>query len=164
MRNILSDGDIVQWLSQTIDQNFFVYPREQQLNAFVITCRLNTEYKQENALALELAKQYEKETGVRPRAGRRLRYLIASFENENRKRNQSCVTPAAFIRNNHKLDTTYYLTKQLLLPLKQLLDLRPTLFTRIERMMRKKVITKTVTKSLLWNIRIRDQTHDTLSQ
>jgi DNA polymerase delta subunit 1 len=158
MQNTLSDGEIVNWLSQTIDENFFVHPKDHQLHAFVITCRLNTEYKQENALALELAKQYEKETGVRPRAGRRLRYLIASFENENRKRNQSCVTPAAFIRNNHKLDTMYYLTKQLLLPLKQLLDLRPILFTKIERMMHKKVITKTVGTSLSWSNKLRLQT------
>ena len=150
MSNTLSDGDIVRWLSQEIEQNFFVHPKEEQLNSFIITCRLNTEYKQENALALDLAAQYEKEAGVRPRPGRRLRYLIASFEHENRKHYRSSVTPAAFIRNNHKLDTAYYLEKQLLLPLKQVLDLRPRLYTKIERMIKRKVITKTIGNCLSW--------------
>jgi DNA polymerase elongation subunit (family B) len=157
MTNTLSDVQIVQWLSQTIDETFHVQPTEQQLGAFVITCCLNTEYKQENALALHLAAQYEKEAGIRPRPGRRLRYLIVSFEHETRKHYQSSVTPAAFIRNGHKLDTAYYLQKQMLLPLKQLLDLRPALFTKIERMVSKKVITKTTGNCAGWSSYLRDR-------
>jgi DNA polymerase elongation subunit (family B) len=147
MTNDLSDVAIVEWLAQAIDETFIVKPTEEQLGVFVITCCLNSEYKKENALALHLAGQYEKEAGVRPRPGRRLRYIIASFPNEQRKHNQSSVTPAEFIRSNHILDTAYYLSKQLLLSLKQVLDLRPALFTRIERMVARKVASKTMGKN-----------------
>jgi DNA polymerase elongation subunit (family B) len=149
MTNTLSDMGVVQWLSTAIDTTYMVQPNEHQLSAFIITCRLNTEYKQENVLALQLAMQYEKEAGVRPRPGRRLRYLIATSD-EKRKHYQSSVTPAAFIRNGYKLDTAYYLEKQLLLPLKQVLDLRPELFTKIERMVAKKVASQTIGKCTTW--------------
>jgi DNA polymerase elongation subunit (family B) len=150
MTNVLSDVQIVQWMAQTIDQNFSIRPNEKQLNAFIITCRLNSEYKTENALALYLAGQYEKEAGVRPRPGRRLRYLTAAFPHENRKHFESSVTPTEFVRNNHQLDAAYYLEKQLLLPVKQILDLRPTLFTKLARMVAKKVYTLTLGPCRLW--------------
>jgi len=151
MTNTLTDEEIVQWMSRAIDDTFIAQPTEAQMGAFIITCRLNTEYKQENALALQLANQYEKEDGVRPRAGRRLRYLIASFGTEKRKHFQSSVTPSAFVRNGHILDTAYYLEKQLLLPLKQVLNLRPVLFTKIERMVARKVLVNTTGTCTLWS-------------
>ena len=143
MENQMTDAAIVQWVGTAIDTDFTPTPDESRLADFVITCRLGLVYKQEAVLALALADQYERELGARPRPGRRLRYLIATFD-DGRKHFQSSVTPASFVRTRARLDTAYYLEKQLLLPLKQILDLRPTLFKQIERMIGRKVMTHTI--------------------
>jgi DNA polymerase elongation subunit (family B) len=126
-----SDDDLYTWFLSRVHHTFHIQPTEEQLSSFIITCRLNTEYKQESVLALELADHYEKESGCRPRPGRRLRYVIVQFPHETRKHFQCAVTPTTFINNNHCLDAAYYLKKQLLLPIKQVLDLKPLLYERI---------------------------------
>ena len=137
--NVLPDAEVVQWLSRMLETSFVLRPDEDRLHPFVITCRLNTEYKQEHALALELATQYEQETGTRPRPGCRLRYVIAAFPTERRKHYQTAVTPGAFVRQHLSLDAAYYLQTQLLLPLKQVLDLRPALSALVARMVERHV-------------------------
>jgi hypothetical protein len=54
------------------------------------------------------------------------------------------VTPSAFLRNAQRLDASYYLEKQLLLPIKQALDLKPKLFEKIKRSIGALVIRHTV--------------------
>jgi DNA polymerase elongation subunit (family B) len=147
LANTLSDGAIVQWLSSTIDTTFLLRPNEEQLSDFIITCRLGTDYKSENVLGLHLADQYELETGSRPSGGRRLRFVIVPSD---KKHFQSSVTPATFLRNNHELDAAYYLQTQLLLPLKQVLDLRPGLYLKIERMVHRKVEQATIKSTPIW--------------
>mgnify|MGYP003914655051 CR=1 FL=1 len=138
MSNTLNDAEIVAWVAGIIDHQFTVRPTALQLPEFVITCLLSAEYKQENVLALHLADQYERETGSRPRPGRRLRFVIAAFR-DGRKHFQSAVTLATFERDSHQLDAAYYLEKQLLLPMRQILDLRPCLYAAIQRMITQKV-------------------------
>lgn len=128
-----TDDDIRTWFLAKVSSTFTNNPTDQQLGDFIITCRLNTEYKQDNVLSLELADQYEKESGFRPRPGSRLRYVIAEFKYENRKHFQTAVTPTYFLKNKMKLDSAYYLGKQLLLPIKQVLDLKPKLYLKISR-------------------------------
>ena len=131
--NGTKDDDIRTWFLSKVSSTFTNTPDDQQLSEFIITCRLNTEYKQDNVLALELADQYEKESGFRPRPGSRLRYVVAEFKYENRKHFQTAVTPSRFLKNKMRLDASYYLEKQLLLPIKQVLDLKPKLYMRISR-------------------------------
>jgi DNA polymerase elongation subunit (family B) len=147
LANTLSDADIVWWLSSTIDTTFLLRPSEDQLSDFIITCRLGTDYKSQNVLGLHLADQYELETGSRPGTGRRLRFLIVPTD---KKHFQSAVTPVSFLRNNHELDAAYYLEKQLLLPLKQVLDLRPGLFLQIQRLIHRKVEQVTIKSVPIW--------------
>ena len=123
-----SDHDLRVWFNHRVRELFTNMPTEHKLVDFIITCRLNTEYKQDNVLALELADQYEKETGSRPRPGCRLRYVIAEFKYEDRKHFQMAITPTSFLKNKRRLDASYYLGKQLLLPIKQVLDLKPNLY------------------------------------
>jgi DNA polymerase elongation subunit (family B) len=160
LSNTLSDDDIVNWLSTTIDAKFILRPTESQLSDFVITCRLNTDYKSESVLALNLADQYEIETGSRPRAGQRLRYVIIPSD---KKHFQSSVTPSAFLRHRHELDAAYYLEKQLLLPLKQVLDLRAGLFTKIQRLVHRKVQGATIKSTSIWESLPTDPTKGSLS-
>jgi DNA polymerase elongation subunit (family B) len=127
------DKEIRTWFYQTVCDTFTCSPDENNIADFIITCKLNTEYKQENVLALELADQYEKESGSRPRPGCRLRYVIADFKYEDRKLYQRAVTPTAFLKNRMELDAAYYLGKQLLLPIKQVLDLKPILFQHLKK-------------------------------
>jgi len=143
LSNVLTDVDICRWLQKSIEDRYRSRPTENQLGDFIITCRLGTEYKQENVLALQLATQYEKETGTRPRPGCRLQYVIVTFPDQPRKHFESSVTPEAFLRDSHLLDTDYYLGTQLLLPLKQILDLRPTLYDQVDRLIQKQIAEKT---------------------
>ena len=147
LSNTLSDMEIVRWLSTTIDDTFLLRPTEVQLSDFIITSRLSSDYKSENVLAIHLADQYELETGSRPGAGRRLRYVIVP---SNKKHFQSSVTPSAFLRTNQELDAAYYLEKQLLLPLKQVLDLRPGLYLQIQRLVLRKVERLTRKSTPFW--------------
>lgn len=130
--NDMTDDNIVKWYKEIVHVRFFVKPDETQLPNFIITCRLNEVYKNENVLALNLADVYEKETGCRPRPGRRLKFLVAEFT-DGRKHFQSAVTPSMFLKHGHRLDVSYYLEKQLLLPIKQVLDLKPLLYERLRR-------------------------------
>jgi DNA polymerase elongation subunit (family B) len=142
--NTHTDAALHTWFMEEVVRTFHPIPTDSQLSDFIITCQLNTEYKQENVLALHLATQYEKETGTRPRPGRRLRYIIGSFGYETRKHFQCAVTPATFLRNSQRLDASYYLEKQLLLPIKQALDLKPKLFQHIQRSISALVVRHTV--------------------
>ena len=128
----MTDDDIVNWYKDIVHSRFLVQPNESQVSKFIITCRLNEVYKSDNVLALNLADMYEKETGCRPRPGRRLKFLVAEFT-DGRKHFQSAVTPSMFFKNGHRLDVAYYLDKQLLLPIKQVLDLKPLLYERLRR-------------------------------
>jgi DNA polymerase elongation subunit (family B) len=159
LANQLSDDSIVAWLSGAIDTTFILRPTADQLPDFVITSRLNTEYKSENVLALHLADQYELETGCRPAGGRRLRFLIVP--RKNKKHFESSVTPSAFLSQNHELDAAYYLEKQLLLPLKQVLDLRPGLFAKITRLIQRKVAQATRKSTPLWALPVNKRRLDT---
>jgi DNA polymerase elongation subunit (family B) len=143
LSNILTEVEICRWLQQSIAERYVARPTESQLGEFIITCRLGTEYKQENVLALHLAGQYEKETGTRPRPGSRLRYVIVSSPDQHRKHFQSSMTPEAFVRDTRSLDTDYYLGTQLLLPLKQILDLRPSLYSQFQRVIQQQIAEKT---------------------
>ena len=141
MDNCLSDTELVKWLATVIDNTFRVQPLESELPDFIITCRLNTEYKQENTLALHLASLYERELGIRPRPGRRLRYLITQpADMLTKTRHAQCaVTPTMFTRHALRINPAYYLQKQLLLSIKQILDLRQSLFALVERMIAQKI-------------------------
>ena len=129
----MTDDRIAAWYRGAITDAFKVRPGEADLGEFIITCRLNHVYKQDDALALILAEQYEAETGSRPRAGQRLRYLVAKFDGPKRKLADRVVTPATFVGKGYQVDAVYYLQTQLLLPIKQALDLRPSLYRRIDR-------------------------------
>lgn len=134
--DVLSDHAIVTWFKHTIHEIFDQKQTDHEtLRPFIITCRLNNMYKNDNVLAVHLADTYEQETGLRPHPGHRMKFVIAYYT-DGRKHFQSAVPISMFLRMNMYIDTRYYLYKQLLLSLKQLLDLRPTLFGSIHKTVR----------------------------
>lgn len=126
------ENELLAWYEHAVRTAFDVRPGADALADFVITCRLNDTYKNEEALALALASTYERETGTRQRPGSRLKFVVGDFGDE-RKHAESVLTPATFLRKGHRLSAAYYLEKQLLLPLVQILDLRPALLARVRR-------------------------------
>lgn len=127
-----SEDELLVWFLDTVSTQFVSKPSsEQTLQPFLISCRLNDVYKQENVIGPWMATQYEEESGTRPLPGKRLKYVIATFK-DGRKHYQSAVTPTRFLRDNMSLDASYYLNKQLMLAIKQVLNRHVTLFHKIQ--------------------------------
>lgn len=75
---------------------------------------------------------------ARPLPGKRLKYVIASFY-DGRKHYQCAVTLASFFREKLSLDAAYYLNKQLMLSIKQVLNRHVPLYTKIQSQIDKKI-------------------------
>jgi DNA polymerase elongation subunit (family B) len=76
------------------------------------------------------------ESGVRPREGTRLQYVIAEFT-DGRKHNKSAVTPSKFLHSDLFLDTKWYLEKQVQQAMKQVFDLHPAQFHELQKSIKK---------------------------
>jgi len=134
-----TENELKSWFLNSTHKAYTSRPlTEQELQPFVISCRLNDVYKQENVIGPWLASKYEEESGTRPLPGKRLKYVIAMFY-DGRKHYQSAVTPTAFLQNQMTLNTEYYLNKQLMLSIKQVLNRHVALYTSIQTQ-----ITKTI--------------------
>jgi DNA polymerase elongation subunit (family B) len=95
----------------------------EELNPFVITCALNSEYKKDTGVsALSLATMIAQETGARPRPGTRLAFVSAHFR-DDRLHADACVIPDVFLRRKDRIDIAYYLEKQIWNCVKQILCL-----------------------------------------
>jgi DNA polymerase elongation subunit (family B) len=130
-------ADIVPWFRDQI--RFPSRPRTlAALGPFVISCRLNEVYKQSNVIGPVLADQYEAECGVRPEPGNRLKYVVVYFE-DGRKHYQSTMTPEAFLQSTRHLDVAYYLQKQLMLSLQQVLNQHPQVNADLQQCIRAQV-------------------------
>lgn len=119
--------DLVQWVTSVLKRLLSHTRRPtttDELQPFVISCRLAGEYKVTHTIALELAKRYEQEFGIRPPVNTRLRYVVV--EQKNTALMFRTVPPITFLQTPHlQLDMAYYLEKQLAPPLIQLLDNYP---------------------------------------
>ena len=130
-----TETQILDWFTTSVKTNYTHWPTNmEQLSRFFITTRLATTYKSDTVVAPWVAELYEIETGCRPKTDSRLRYVVASFS-DNRKHYQCTVTLEMFLDKRMFLDTTYYLQKQLLLSIRQILNLpqHNQLFRQIER-------------------------------
>ena len=128
---------ILPWFREQI--HFATQPRTLvDLAPFVISCRLNEVYKQRTVIGPVLADQYEAECGVRPEPGNRLKYVVAHF-GDGRKHYQSTMTPEAFLQSGRHLDVAYYLQKQLMLSLQQVLNQHPHINMHLQQCIRAQV-------------------------
>jgi DNA polymerase elongation subunit (family B) len=94
-----------------------------ELNNFIITCSLNSDYKSTENLALHLADSIESFSGARPRVGTRLPFLVA-YMPQQRLHFKTCITPDYFLSDsNLVIDIEYYVTKQISKCLEQILCL-----------------------------------------
>ena len=135
-----TDQTNLAWFEARIRGVFHRPPRSpEDLGPFVISCRLNHEYKSESVVGPCLADKYEEDTGSRPIPGTRLKYVVAKYT-DGRKHFKSATIPHLFLRDNMALDVGYYLSKQLLSAIKQLLNLHPVLFAKIDHFVSRFII------------------------
>jgi DNA polymerase elongation subunit (family B) len=131
--DLCSDDEIVDQFRQSLAE-FQPVPKDlAQLQDYVITTAFESVYKSQDALAPAVADAIEAESGVRPTPGRRLPYVIVSVDPKtaaNKKsgkkiklKDQVCSLRGFLKEESVLLDAAYYLRKQLLLPLNQLLSL-----------------------------------------
>lgn len=127
-----TEDQLLYWFMETVNTTFLSSPNsEKALQPFIISCRLNDLYKQENVIGPWIASKYEEVSGMRPLPGKRLKYVIAMFS-DGRKHYQSAVVPSVFVRDGMKLDVAYYLNKQLMLAIKQVLNRHVELYTKLQ--------------------------------
>jgi DNA polymerase elongation subunit (family B) len=109
------------------------------LMPYVLTVELNTEYKCENSLALDLASQLQRDTGARPAPGTRIKYVV-QYHTDGRQ-HYCCGRPLlSFLGDpTARLSHSYYLAKQFLLPTKQILDLQPTTYRRLQAVVHRRI-------------------------
>lgn len=126
LSNSHSESDTVQWFRHSLTKLHARRPETlEQLQPFIISCRLNDTYKQPNVIGPHLADQYEAEDGIRPQPGDRMKYVVVHIP--DRKHFESTMMPSGFLAGTLPLNMHYYLQKQLMLSLKQVLNQHPTL-------------------------------------
>ena len=127
----LEAPEMWQWFQEEVD-SFSEYPDAKDIEQYVLSCALNTEYKSDTCIGPWLAHLMEQDFGKRPLPGQRLSFVIGIFA-DRRLHYQSTIPLHRFVAGKTRLDVEYYLRKQLLLPLKQLLDMHPDVFLRMDR-------------------------------
>lgn len=113
-----------RWFEEQLDM-FTSKPIKttEDLEMFIISCALNQDYKvPETSKALNLAKLVQQVSGARPKIGSRIPFVVVHIPTEKLfcKR---CKTPDACIQLGFKIDMRYYLEKQVLKTVKQILSL-----------------------------------------
>lgn len=115
----------VEWFSQRIEE--FMSKKistVEDLEPFIISCALNQDYVQDpdTVKALNLAKLVEQVSGARPPIGTRIPYVM--IYNPSEKLSSKCAkTPDVCIQQNMTIDKPYYLEKQILKVMLQILSL-----------------------------------------
>lgn len=121
-----STDELVQWYKLQLEAILVLKkPRTiEALTPFIVTCALNSTYKQTDVLALHLADTIEQESGARPRPNSRLPYVRSTTLTGKKKLNcYYCETPDHFLAAGHDLDKAYYIRKQMFNCAKQILSL-----------------------------------------
>ena len=122
----ISNDVLLQWFREEIR----LIPLRQisdikDLNPFIITCSLNSEYKNADSKAikaLHLAQLTEMHSGARPRVGSRIPYVV-TYKPKVKLQSQWCEIPPVFFANNSVLHVEYILRNHVLNVLKQILAL-----------------------------------------
>lgn len=99
------------------------------LAPYIITCRLADTYADPTVVVgAVLAQMIERKTGIKPKPGRRLAYVVVYKRpsyGQVLKLVDRTLPVAQFLGSGHRLDASYYLETQLLLALKQCFDISP---------------------------------------
>lgn len=127
-------SELLRVFGEIIDNFGLAEPKNlKDLEPFLITCRLGENYATNEILAVHLKQNILEESGCMTKVGMRMQYVVARFS-DGRKRFKHAMTSKTFLKNNHKLDTTYYLKTQLLAPLGQFIKFHdPQLWMQITR-------------------------------
>ena len=106
-------------LFQNIQDTFTAKNAETLLEPFCISIEYTGCYKKGNSAGANLAKMILDETGRPPEVGRRMRYVVAYFT-DNRKHDDSVVTPSYFVTHRLQLDLKWYIKTNFLQSVKQI--------------------------------------------
>jgi DNA polymerase elongation subunit (family B) len=105
-----------------------IRPRPKDVSDYVITVAINADLKSDTVVSATLIKMITADTGVPPVVGRRVPYVMCEVDtdsSEDDKKRYECAVPLGMYVNDttRRLDVPFYLEKQLLPCLKQILSL-----------------------------------------
>jgi len=135
------DSEILEYFQGVVKQFCSKHPTTpEELEPYMISCKLGMEYKDDKAVALHVARQMEAETGGKILPGRRLSYVVVRLD-DVALRYLHAKSVEGCLKEGNLLDTTFYLHKQLLPPLDQLFGLyAPLLYAQMNRIVESRAI------------------------
>ena len=125
--NLLMGGDnpiqsSIQFLEESL-QNLL--KNQIPLEKLMITRALRSDYKNPNQIAHKVLAERigKRDPGNKPKPGDRIKFLFICHPKTNALLGERIETPDYIIENKLKIDTSYYITNQLMKPLQQLFGL-----------------------------------------